>query len=123
MSASELYAVALTLLGAWGIFATRASARIKKDWSQRRRLAVLVDALFVVSCLVCAAALWTGRFRAWMAASIGLSYLLMIPLPCYFERVNRARRLHALRDLLFAGVAFFLFAVAAGLIPLSVLGL
>jgi hypothetical protein len=82
-----------------------------------------VDVIFVASCLGCAAALWTDHFQAWMAASIGLSYLLMIPLPCYFELVNRVRWLHAMRDLLFIAVAVFLFAIATGFVPLSFLGL
>jgi cytochrome c oxidase assembly factor CtaG len=58
-----------------------------------------------------------------MAASIGLSYMLVGPLPCYFDSVNRVRWLHSLRDLLFIVLALLLFAVATGFVPLSVLGM
>ena len=123
MSFSLFHAAALTLLGGWGVYATCKSVKPERGWSWRRRLVVLVDCFFVASCLGCAAALWIGRFRAWMFAPLGLSYLLMIPLPCYFETVNRVRWLHALRDALFVAVALFCFAVAAGLVPPSALGL
>lgn len=123
MAAAEVYAFVLALLGAWGIYAMRQSVTTGRRWSRRRRLAVAVDALFVASCLGCAAALWTGRFQAWMAAPLGLSYALMIPLPCYFEAVNRVRWLHALRNVVFGAVALVLLAVAAGGVALSVLGL
>jgi len=118
-----LYASILTLLGAWGAYTMSKVYKPGRFRSWKRRLILLEDLLFTASCLGCAAALWTGHFRAWMAASVGLSYLLMIPLPCYFEPVNRIRWLHAARNLLFAAVALALFAVAAGIIPLSLLGL
>ena len=123
MSAFETYAVALALLGAWGVYATCKSAKRERGWSRRRRLIVLVDCLFTVSCLGCAAALWTGHFKAWMAGPLGVSYLLMIPLPCYFESVDRVRWLHALRNVLFVAVALFFLAVAAGIVSPSRLGL
>jgi hypothetical protein len=123
MIASDMYACGLALLGAWGLYAVRKPVNVPGSWTWRRRRTVLVDTFFAVSCFSCAAALWTDRFQAWMAASIGMSYLLMIPLPCYFELVNRVRWVHALRDLLFIAVAVFLFAIAAGFIPLSLLGL
>jgi hypothetical protein len=123
VSASDVYACALALLGIWGIYAARKSVKLSRGWSRRRRLIVLVDCLFVASCLACAAALLIGLFQAWMAASIALSYLLMIPLPCYFQSVNRVRWLRAMRDLLFIAVALFLIAMATGWLPLSLLGL
>ena len=123
MSASRLYALAMTLLGAWGVYATWKSVKPEPGWSWRRRLAVFVDSLFVSSCLGCAAALWTEEFRAWMAAPLGVSYLLLIPFPCYFDSVNRVRWIHTLRDALFVAVALALLALAAKLVPLSALGL
>ena len=123
MSATDVYAGALTLLGLWGVYAARKSVKPTRGWSWRRRFAIVVESVFVASCLGCAAALWSGRFQPWMAASIGLSYLLMIPLPCYFELVNRVRWLHVLRNILFIATALFLVAIAAGLIPLSSVGL
>ena len=123
MNLSDLYALALSVLGLWGIHALRKSVKKARGWSWRRRRIVFVDVLFVVSCLCCAAALWIDRFQAWMAASVGLSYLLMIPFPCYFEVVNRVRWLHATRNCLFGAVALFLFGIAAGIVPLSSMGL
>jgi hypothetical protein len=123
MSASEFYAIGLALLGVWGLFTVRRPVKLSGSWSKQRRWIVLVDAFFVMSCLGCAAALWTGQFRAWMGASIGVSYLLMLPMPCYFARVNRVRWLHVARNLLFVAVAAFFLALAVGAVPLTLLGL
>jgi hypothetical protein len=123
VSPSEIYASGLALLGAWGLYAVRKPLKASGDWTWRRRRTVLVETFFILSCFGCAAVLWTGHFQAWMAALIGLSYLLMIPLPCYFEWVNRVRWVHAVRDFLFIAVALVCFAIAAGFVPLSVLGL
>lgn len=123
MRAAFVYATMLTLLGAWGVYAARKTMKPARGWSRRRRFAVYVELLFVASCFGCAAALWTERFHPWTIAPLGLSYLLMIPMPCYFEWVNRVRWIHVARNLLFALVAVFFFSVATGLIPLSSLGL
>jgi hypothetical protein len=123
VNVAHVYAGLLALLGAWGIHAALRSAKPARRWSPRRKQIVLVDVLFVVSCFGCAVALGTGRFRAWMISSIGICYLLMIPLPCYFEWFNRNRAAHAIRNALFVVVALALLAIAAGLVPLSLLGL
>jgi hypothetical protein len=47
----------------------------------------------------------------------------MIPLPCYFDTVNRVQWLHTARNLLFVAVAVGCFAIAAGLVPLARLGI
>ena len=122
MKAPVIYACTLSLMGAWGVYAARKSVKPARPWSRRRRLAVVTESLFVVSCLGCAAALWAGRFEPWMAGPLALSYLLMVPLPCYFEPVNRLHRLRAIRNLLFLALALLLFAIAVGFVPLSVLG-
>jgi hypothetical protein len=87
-----------------------------------RNRALLVDILFSGSCAMCAVSLWLHWFRAWMVAPLGVAYLLMIPMPCYFEPVNRIRWLHATRNILFVATAVGCFAIAGGLVPLSWLG-
>jgi hypothetical protein len=58
-----------------------------------------------------------------MLAPIGACYLLLLPMPCYFEWVDRIDWVHSLRNLLFVAVAAGLLAVAVGIVPLSWLGL
>ena len=123
MNASGIYGGVLILMAFWGVNALRKPARSGGRWSWRRRQIVLVDALYVLSCAGCGLALWAGRFRSWMAAPIGLSYLLMIPLPCYFEWVDRSIWIRAPRNLAFLILAAFLFSIALGWVPLPSLGL
>jgi len=54
---------------------------------------------------------------------VGASFLLTIPVPCYCEAVNRIRLLHIARNILFAALALFCFALAIGWLSVSRLGL
>jgi hypothetical protein len=82
-----------------------------------------VDVLFSGACFLCAATLVVGQFRREMAALLALSYLAMLPMPCYFTAVDRIRPLRRIRNLLFLMVAALCLAVATGLLPLARLGL
>jgi hypothetical protein len=123
LNLAETYAVGFALLGTWGVFSGSRSFKPAGPWAARRWQIVLVGNLFVGSCFLCAAALWLGWFRAWMLAPFGLSFLLMIPLPCYFKGVDENRALHLARNLLFVFIAIVSFALALGLIPLALFGL
>lgn len=123
MTATELYALGLALLGAWGVFTWRKPFKPTGKWSGRRWQIFLVEILFAGSCFLCAAGLYFGWFHSWLLAPLGVSFLGMIPLPCYFESVDRIRWLHAARNLLFAAVAALCFALALQLMPLSLFGL
>jgi hypothetical protein len=123
MRRADLYATGLALLCVWGVYAIVRTSQRSSGASRKRRWALLVDVLFSGSCAVCAVSLWAGCFRAWLAAPLGASYLLMIPLPCYFEPVNRMQWLHTARNLLFVAIAAGCFAIAAGLVPLTRLGI
>lgn len=115
----DLCAIGFALLLVWDVYATVQSLRRSSRWSWKHTRLLLVSFLFSASCGVCAVSLWAGRFRAWMVAPIGASYLLMIPMPCYFESVDRIGWLHAVRNLLFVAIAVACFAIATGIIPLS----
>jgi hypothetical protein len=119
----DLWATGLALLCIWGVYATGRTLRRSSNWSWKRKWALLVDILFSGSCAMCAVSLGSQWFRAWMVAPLGASYLLMIPMPCYFESVNHIRWLHTTRNILFVATAVGCFAVATGLIPLSWLGI
>jgi len=119
----QAYALGFALLGAWGIFTATRSFKPAKPWAARRWQIVLVDVLFGGSCALCAAGLWLGWFRAWMLAPFGLSFLLMIPLPCYFRGVEQSRAFHRARNLFFLAVAALCLSLTLGLLPLSVFGL
>jgi len=123
MAAAEFYALAFTLLGAWGVFTWRKSFKLTGPWAQRRWYLFLVELLFAGSCFACAAALGFDWFRAWLLAPLGASFLGMIPLPCYFDAVDRIRWLHAARNLLFLAVAALCLALAFGFVPLARFGL
>jgi len=123
MRAVEFWAIGLALLCAWGVYATARTYRPPSASSRRRKRALAVDVLFSASCALCAVSLWSQWFRPWMVAPFGASYLLMIPMPCYFETVDRVPWLRRTRNLVFVAVAAASFAIAGGLIPLSWLGI
>ena len=123
MRPADLWATGLALLCVWGVYATVRTSQRSSGWSWRRKRALLVHILFLGSCAVCAVALWSQWFRAWMVAPLGASYLLMIPMQCYFEPVDRIRWLHTARNILFVATAVGCLGIAVGLIPLSWLGM
>jgi hypothetical protein len=118
MRPTDAYALALALLGAWGVYAgrmTHKQTRVRPGWRWR---ILLVELFFIASCFLSSAALALGWFEAWMLVPVGASFLGMIPLPCYFEWVDRIGWLGALRNLLFLVIALFCLGVGVGLLPL-----
>lgn len=118
MHPTDAYALALGLLGAWGVYAGRRTHEqigLQSGWRWRM---LLVELFFIASCFLCAAALALEWFEAWMLVPVGASFLGMIPLPCYFEWIDRIGWLHALRNLLFLVIALFCLGVGVGLLPL-----
>lgn len=122
MRTADLCALGFALLFVWDVYATARTLQRSSRWSWKHGRLWLVSFLFSGSCGVCAVSLWGDWFRAWMVAPLGASYLLMIPMPCYFESVDRIGWLHTTRNILFVAVAVACFAVAVGIIPLSRLG-
>jgi hypothetical protein len=123
MRAADVYAVLLALRVAWGVFTLSRTLKLAPVWSRRRVQVVAVEALFIPACLLAAGTLHRGTFAAWMAAPLGVCFLLILPLPCYFEAVDRIRWLHAARNALFVLLALFFLAIAFRWLPLSALGL
>lgn len=112
MTKAELVAIGLALLGCWGVYTGRGVWKMTGKWAALRWQIVTTGLVMVVSCFVCAAGLWWGWFRSWMLLPLGASYAAMIPLPCYFEAVDRIGWLHAARNVLFALIAILCAAVA-----------
>jgi hypothetical protein len=123
MTAAHICALAFSVRVAWG---AASLARIWKRGGVWARLRVEIVALEIFSsaaALVCAAALWSGRFRAWMLWPVGAAILLTVPLPCTFEAVNRIRWVRMARNILFVLLALGCFGLAGGWIPLARVGL
>jgi len=118
LTKTQLIAIGLVLLGAWGVFSGRGVWKKKGKWAALRRQIVTTGVVMIASCFVSAAGLWWGWFRPWMLLPLGASYAAMIPLPCYFEAVDRIGWLHAVRNVLFVLIALLCFAVGFGLLPL-----
>ena len=107
-------AVFFLLLGVWGAYSARPLASARRPWSWRAWLLAVTLVLLVGSSWTVAGALATGRFAGWMLVPVGLTYLLMLPLPCYFEWVTATRQRHVVRNVVFVVVAALCFAVACG---------
>jgi hypothetical protein len=123
MKQADVYALGLALLGAWGIFSSRRSFQRAPGWSARRLYMSAVGTLLVAGCFLPAGALWCGWFAPWMLLPLGASFLGMIPMPCYWEAVDRIGWLHAARTILFVAVAVACLGIALGWVPLRWLGL
>jgi hypothetical protein len=118
MRTADLCALGFALLFVWDVYATTRTLLRSSRWSWKHGRLLLVSLLFSGSCAVCALSLQGHWFRAWMVAPLGACYLLMIPMPCYFESVDRIDWLHRARNLLFVVVAVACFAIAVGVVPL-----
>jgi len=118
MHPTDAYALALALLGAWGVYAGRKTHKQTRPRSGWRWRILLVELFFIASCFLCAAALALEWFEPWMLVPVGASFLGMIPLPCYLEWVDRVGWLHGLRNLLFLVISLFCLGVGVGLLPL-----
>jgi len=113
----------LFLLGGWGVFASGALLHASRPWSRRTWLSLSSIVLLVSSAWGSGATLVTGHFTPWMLVPLGVSYVLMLPLPCYFPWITETRRRHFLRNVIFAILAAVCLAVGLKIIPLSAIGL
>jgi len=123
MEPASAYAAGLALLACWGAFTTQQLTRADHPWSWRRCYRVFVDLVFTAGAGICAAALATNRFAAWLLLPVGASYAAMIPISCYLEVVNRVEWIHATRNCVFAFIACACCAFGLGFLPLRLLGL
>jgi hypothetical protein len=113
----------LLVLGGWGFFTLWRTLKARVAGSLVRRKLSAVAALFCASCLLCAAALELGWFRRWLLTPLGVSFLLMIPLPCYFRTVDQTAWLRRTRNGAFVVLGLALLLIAGGVLPSSLLGL
>jgi hypothetical protein len=123
MRNADLYALLLALRAGWGVFTLSRALKVAPGWSRLRVQIVAVEALFIPACLLAASALYWRAFAPWMAAPLGVCFVLILPLPCYFEAVDRIGWLHAARNALFIALALACFAIAFRFVRLSAIGL
>jgi hypothetical protein len=69
-------------------------------------------------CLLPGVAVLIGKFDQWMFFPLGVSFFLMIPLPCYFETINVTPAVLWARNILFFVLGVFFLGVSVGVIPL-----
>lgn len=123
MQPADAYAIGLALLGAWGAFTLVGLFKSSRPWSRQRSYSLATALLFTGSSFLGAVALMSSPFKPRLLLPLGVSYLLMIPAPCYFPSVNRVGWLHVARNILFGAVAAVCFALALGLISASIFGI
>jgi hypothetical protein len=78
---------------------------------------------FTGTCLLILAALATNRFRGWMLAPLGITYVVWLFFPCYFRFVNRVRPVRVARNVLFAIIAILCLGIAVGIFRTDWMGL
>jgi hypothetical protein len=118
---SVIYGWALIALGCWAGFTTSRTLASRGGWREHRAL-VLVGVLFVASCFLPGVAMLATAFRPWMLVPLGLCYVVLVPLPCYFKWANHGR-VRVGRAVLFLVVAAALVAAGLELLPLAWFGL
>lgn len=118
---SVAYGSALVLLGCWATFTTSKTLASPGGWSKHRAL-VILGVVFVASCFLPGVAMLIGAFKSWMLLPLGLSYLVLIPQPCYLKWANRGR-IRTARTFLFLLIGAALLAAGLGLLPVSWFGL
>jgi hypothetical protein len=123
MTAAQFWAIALGMRVVWGAFSLLRTWKRAPGWSRLRQQIVGVEVFSSASALLCAVALWSGWFAPWMLWPMGASILLAIPLPCFFEAVDRIPWLHWTRNIFFIALGLFFFAIASGWLPAARVGL
>jgi hypothetical protein len=113
----------LFLLGAWGVVASRSLIHASRPWSLQAWLFLLSAVLLVGSAWGACATLATGHFAPWMLVPLGVSYILMLPLPCYFPSLTGTRLRFILRNIVFVAFAAVCIALGLKIIPVSAIGL
>jgi hypothetical protein len=118
---SILCGSALVLLGCWATFTLSKTLASRGGWNEHRGL-VVVGAVFIASCFLPGGAMIAGAFSPWMLIPLGVSYLALVPLPCYFKWANHGR-IRTARTILFVLVGIGLIAAGLDWIPVSGFGL
>jgi hypothetical protein len=118
---SVIYGSALVLLGCWATFTTAKTLASGGGWKKNRTL-VLLGLVFVASCFLPGGAMLAGAFRSWMLIPLGVCYIALIPMPCYFRWANHGR-IRTARTILFGGVGGALVAAGLDVLPVSWFGL
>lgn len=98
-------AVLLAGLAAWGLYAGRRHPTPRWPWTLRQWLAVLTFVLLIGGATLCAVCLAAGVFRRWMLIPVGLAYLTMLPMRCYFPWVTATPRRWLVRNVFFVLIA------------------
>jgi hypothetical protein len=119
--ACVIYGSALIVLGCWATFTTAKTLASRGGWKKHRTL-VVVGAVFVTSCFLPGVAMPAGVFTPWMLIPLGLCYLALIPMPCYWRWANDGW-IRTGRTVLFLMVGGALVAAGLGLLPVSWFGL
>ncbi len=116
-----VYGWALIGLGCWATFTTSRTLASRGGWTEHRTL-VVVGVAFVASCLLPGVAMLAGAFAPWMLVPLGVCYLALVPLPCYFRWANHGW-IRTARTVLFLLVASALVGAGIGWLPVSWCGL
>jgi hypothetical protein len=119
----SFYAVFLLLLGVWSLFSSPKHVGKSGIFSWHLWLSICATCLLAFGGFTAGVALFASRFSRWMLLPIGVSYICMLPLPCYFHSLTSTARRRAIRNSAFGGFALFLLALGVGIIPLSVIGI
>ena len=115
-------AVFLLLLAAWGLYAGRRIGIPRWPWSVRSWLFCVTILLLEVGALLSGVSLLAGVFAPWMLLPMGVSYITMLPLPCYFPRVTATRTRRVVRNSIFVLIAATLLVLGMELLPLPLIG-
>lgn len=118
---STIYGAALVLLGCWASFTTAKTVASSRGLSRHRSL-IAVGAAFVASCFLPGIALLAGAFVPWMLIPLGVCYLLLLPMPCYWSWANHGS-IRTGRTVLFLAVGAALIAAGSEIVPLRWFGL
>jgi hypothetical protein len=116
-----IYGSALLALGCWATFTT-SQTLTSRDWRTRHRWLVLIGVAFVASCFLPGLAMLAGMFEPWTLTPLGMCYVALIPLPCYFRWANHGW-IRTGRNVLFLLVGLGLIAAGLDLLPVSWFGL
>lgn len=92
-------------------------------WSWQRWLWLVTGVLVFSGSLWSAVGFARNQFNPAGFIPLGISYLLMMPLDCYFKWVTATRRRYTIRNGVFLAIAAVFFGVGFRVIPLSWMGL
>ena len=117
------FAICLSLLSLWGVYVSSTHISVKHPWCLRRWLTLLIIAVLLSGSITSSVTLLTRSFAPWMFVPIGVSYILMLPLPCFFPWITDTRGRRLVRNAIFIFVAAFFLLFGFGAIPVSIIGL